>query len=103
MIAIVRDGGKQYRVAEGQVVFLDRRDSSPGDKLELNDVLSVEEGSNFRVGKPTVDGAKVIAEVMDEVKGPKVIFHRFRRRKGSRSRFGHRQKYTQVKIESIQG
>ncbi|MEM7167013.1 MAG: 50S ribosomal protein L21 [Planctomycetota bacterium] len=103
MIAIVRDGGKQYRVAEGQVVFLDRRDSNPGDKLELNEVLSVEEGDNFRVGKPLVDGAKVVAEVMDEVKGPKIIFHRFRRRKGSRSRFGHRQKYTQVKIESIKG
>lgn len=103
MIAIIRDGGKQYRVEEGQVVFLDRRDLEPGDQLELDQVLSIESGADFRVGQPLIEGARVVAEVVEETKGPKLIFHRFRRRKGSRTRFGHRQKYTQVRIQSIQG
>lgn len=103
MIAIIRDGGKQYRVEEGQTLFIDRRQNAPGDKLELSEVLSIENGQEFRVGQPLVDGARVIAEVVEETKGPKLIFHRFRRRKGSRTRFGHRQKYTKIRIESIQG
>ena len=102
MIAIIRDGGKQYRVEEGQTLLLDRRDLKAGDTLELGDVLSIESGSDFKVGTPVLDGARVTAEVMDEVKGPKLIFHRFRRRKGSRSRAGHRQRYTKVRIQSIQ-
>ncbi|MEM7261273.1 MAG: 50S ribosomal protein L21 [Planctomycetota bacterium] len=101
MFAIIRDGGKQYRVEEGMSLYLDRRDCSAGDKLELNEVLTIEDGSDFRTGAPLIDGAKVVAEVVGEAKGPKLIFHRFRRRKGSRSRSGHRQKYTQVRIESI--
>lgn len=102
MIAIIRDGGKQYRVEEGQVLFLDLRSQDAGDKIEIHDVLSIENGSDFKVGTPTVEGARVVAEVLGEAKGPKLISHRFRRRKGSRSRKGHRQKYTQVRIESIQ-
>ena len=102
MIAIIRDGGKQYRVEEGQLLLLDRRDRTAGDKIELNEVLSIEGDGDFRVGSPTIEGALVTAEVLSEAKGPKLIFHRFRRRKGSRSRAGHRQKYTQVRIESIQ-
>ena len=102
MIAIIRDGGKQYRVEEGQLLLLDRRDRTAGDKIELTEVLSIEGDGDFRVGSPTIEGALVTAEVLGEAKGPKLIFHRFRRRKGSRSRAGHRQKYTQVRIESIQ-
>ena len=103
MIAIIRDGGKQYRVEEGQSLLLDLRDFPAGEKIELNEVLSIEDGDQFRLGTPLVEGARVVAEVVGETKGPKVIFHRFRRRKGSRSRRGHRQRYTQVRIESIQG
>ena len=103
MIAIVRDGGRQYRVEEGQTLFLDRRDCEPGAELELGEVLCVERDGDVRIGQPLVDGAKVVAEVVGEAKGPKLIFHRFRRRKGSRSRFGHRQKYIEVKIKSITG
>lgn len=101
MFAIIQDGGKQYRVEEGQSVYLDRRDAQPGDKIELTEVLSIESDDDFKVGQPTLSGAKVIAEILGEAKGPKLIFHRFRRRQGSRTRRGHRQKYTEVKIESI--
>jgi len=102
MIAIIRDGGRQYRVEEGQSVYLDLRDLAPGDTLELTEVLSVESDQEFKVGQPLLAGAKVVAEVLGETKGPKLIFHRFRRRKGSRSRRGHRQHYTHVRISSIQ-
>lgn len=101
MFAIIQDGGKQYRVEEGQRVYLDLRDAQPGDQIELTEVLSIESDDDFKVGQPRLAGAKVVAEVLGEVKGPKLIFHRFRRRQGSRSRRGHRQHYTEVKIQSI--
>ena len=101
MIAIIQDGGKQYRVEEGNTLLIDRRDQVAGDTIELNKVLALEDEASFQVGRPLLEGARVVAKVLGEAKGPKLIFHRFRRRKGSRSRAGHRQKYTQVKIESI--
>lgn len=101
MFAILSDGGKQYRVEPGQTVFLERKEQNPGDRIELTDVLYLERDGDIRVGQPTVPGARVVAQVIEETKGPKLIFHRFRKRKGSRTRFGHRQKYTQVRVESI--
>ncbi len=101
MFAIIADGGKQYRVEEGQTLFLERKEREPGDEIEFLEVLYVERDGDIQVGQPTVPGARVVAKVVEETKGPKLIFHRHRKRKGSRTRFGHRQKYTQVKIESI--
>lgn len=102
MHAIFRDGGRQYRVEEGETLFLDYREAEPGSTLQFSEVLAVEPGSgDFVCGTPLVDGASVEAEVIGEVKGPKVIFHRFRRRKNSHSRKGHRQKYIKVRIGKI--
>ena len=101
MFAIIKDGGKQYRVEEGQTVLLDLREGEPGDKLELSEVLCIEDGEEIKIGQPVVEGARVIAEIVAAEKGPKLIFHRFRRRKGSRTRTGHRQKYIRVRIDSI--
>lgn len=103
MIAVISDRGRQYRVEEGQTLFLDRRENAAGDRIEFDQVMSIENGADFRVGRPLITGARVVAEVLEETKGPKLIFHRFRRRKGSRTRSGHRQRYTKVRIESIQG
>lgn len=103
MIAIFRDGTKQYRVEEGQTLFVDLRPSAPGERLQFDEVLSIEDGAQFRVGSPLITGAQVVAEVLAETKGPKLIFHRFRRRKHSRSRHGHRQRYTKLRIERITG
>ncbi|MCI0651063.1 MAG: 50S ribosomal protein L21 [Planctomycetes bacterium] len=102
MIAIIRDGGKQYRVSEGDTVAIERREAAPGSRIEFSEVLSIEEGERIHVGKPLVAGARVVAEVLAEAKGPKVRYHHFRRREGSHTRAGHRQVYTQVRIESIQ-
>ena len=104
MHAIFRDGGRQYRVSEGETLLVDLRDGEPGSKIEFPEVLSIEpEGAEMTIGQPLVDGAKVVAEVIGEFKGPKLIFHRYRRRKNSRSRQGHRQRYTQVRVEKIEG
>ena len=101
MIAIFKDGGRQYRAAEGNVLFVDRRKEAPGDTIEFSEVLLVEDGGDVQVGQPTLEGGKVVARVLDEVKAPKVIFHQYRRRKNSRSRSGHRQRYTRIQIEKI--
>ncbi len=104
MYAIFRDGGRQYRVSEGETLLVDLRDGDPGARIEFPEVLTLEpEGAEIRVGQPLLDGAKVVAEVIGLFKGPKLIFHRFRRRKSSHSRRGHRQHYTQVRIEKIEG
>ena len=81
-----------------------RTESYRGPELtiELSEVLAIEDGGSFSIGKPLLEGAKVVAEVVGEAAGPKLIFHRFRRRRGSRSRRGHRQHYTEVRVKSIQ-
>ena len=104
MHAIIRDGGRQYRVQEGEILFVDLRTAEPGSTIQFPEVLAIEpEPGEFVCGTPLVDGAHVEAEVIGEVKGPKVIFHRFRRRKNSHSRKGHRQRYTKVRIGKIAG
>ncbi|HIC22934.1 MAG TPA: 50S ribosomal protein L21 [Planctomycetes bacterium] len=104
MHAIIRDGGRQYRVQEGEILFVDLRDVEPGSTIQFTEVLAIESGpGEFACGTPLVDGALVEAEVLGEAKGPKVIFHRFRRRKNSHSRKGHRQRYTKVRIDKIAG
>lgn len=104
MHAIFRDGGRQYRVAEGDTLLVDLRDGDPGSTIEFGEVLCLEpDGSGIQVGQPLVSGASVHAEVIGEFKGPKLIFHRFRRTKNSRNRRGHRQRYLQVRVSKIQG
>lgn len=104
MEAIFRDGGKQYRVSEGSTIDVELREAEPGSTLEFSDVLFVgEEGKPARIGTPLVDGARVVGTVVGEVRGPKVIAAHFHRRKNSRRRVGHRQPYTQVKIDRIEG
>jgi len=103
MEAIIREGGRQFKVKEGATVDMDYREVEPGSKLEFGDVLYLAtEGGASKIGTPTLKGAKVIGTVVGTVKGQKVIAAQFRRRKDSRRRVGHRQKYTKVRIDSIQ-
>ncbi len=104
MEAIFRDGGKQYKVSEGTMIQVERREAEPGSTLEFSDVLFVggEEGQPARVGAPLVEGAKVVGTVLGEVRGPKLLITHFHRRKNSRRRVGHRQRYIHVKIEKIE-
>ena len=100
MFAVIRTGGKQYRVVAEDVVRLDRQAGDPGSVVEFPEVLVVG-GDTPVVGAPTVAGATVAGEVLDHVRGPKVIAFKKRRRKNSRRRRGHRQEDSLVRITEI--
>jgi len=97
MIAVIRTGGKQYTVAADQELTVERIAGSAGDKVEFDDVLMVGE----KVGAPTVAGAKVVASIVKQARGPHLIVFKKRRRQNSRRKNGHRQDLTVVKIEQI--
>ncbi len=103
MYAIIEDSGQQFRVSEGDVFNVDLRDlPEKARKLEFSRVLLISSEGNIKVGTPLVEGAKVLADIVDpEVKGEKVFIYKFRRRKHSKRRTGHRQKYVQVKVTKI--
>ena len=102
MYAIISDGGHQYKVEEGQFLEIDYRKLEAGSELTFDKVLAVSKGTDdFKLGTPTVDGAKVTAKVIGETKGDKIFVQKFRRRKNSKRRTGHRQKYVKVQISSI--
>lgn len=103
MYAIIEDSGQQFRVSEGDVLNVDLRELAENAKeVEFNRVLLVSGDGNVKVGTPLVEGAKVVAEIVDaEAKGEKVFIFKFRRRKHSKRRTGHRQKYIQVKVTKI--
>ncbi len=104
MYAIISDGSHQYRVEEGQVLEVERKDvPEDTETIEFDRVLLVgdlEDGR--RIGQPVVEGAKVTASVIGEIKGRKITIQKLRRRKNSRVKKGHRQKYLRVKIEKIE-
>ena len=103
MYAIVRDGSSQLRVEKGAKVRLAlRAEAEPGSIVDLTDVLLVGSGDDVRVGTPLVAGARVTARVTGESKGRKLIVYRYRRRKNSDKKRGHRQHYTEAVVESIE-
>ncbi len=99
--AIVVDGGRQYRVMEGQELEIDFRHLPAGSEVVFDDVLAVSKGGQLTLGKPKVKGAKVKAEVMGLVQGEKIYVQKFARRKNYRRRTGHRSISTKVRIASI--
>jgi len=103
MYAVIRTGGKQYRVAKDDVITIERLEGDSGANLEFTDVLMVGEGESAKYGAPLVSGAKVTAELVEQTRGPKVIAFKKRRRKNSRRKHGHRQDLTKVRITSIVG
>ncbi len=102
MYAIIETGGKQYRVAEGQTLKIEKLEAEAGHTVDFDRVLMVGEGESARVGAPLVDGAKVVAEVLKHGRADKIRIIKFRRRKHHMKSAGHRQYYTQVKITAIQ-
>ena len=103
MYAIITDGGRQYRVEEGQVVDVDYRDVAKGSPLRFDQVLAVAGTEGLKLGQPLVAGASVSGEVLGVEFGDKISIQKFRRRKNFRRRTGHRQMYTRVKISKIEG
>ncbi|MBI2827135.1 MAG: 50S ribosomal protein L21 [Planctomycetia bacterium] len=101
MYAIIVDGGRQYKVEEGQELELDYRDASAGDKVTFEQVLAYSDDSGTRIGRPALAGASVQAEVVGVKQGPKLVVQKLRRRKNSRRKTGHRQLYTKVRIDKI--
>ena len=102
MYAIITDGRQQLKVEEGQELAVDFRELHKGDKLTFGEVLAVSDGQgNTTIGTPTLSGASVEAEVLGVEQGPKLYIRKFRRRKNSRTRTGHRQLYTKVRISKI--
>ena len=103
MYAVIKTGGKQYRVAEGDVLAVERLDGEQGSTITFDDVLAIGSGDGLKLGKPTVEGAKVEAEVLAQGRAKKVIVFKFKRRKGYKRTKGHRQYFTRLRVKSITG
>jgi large subunit ribosomal protein L21 len=101
MYAVIRTGGKQYRVADGQTVKVESLEGEVGAQLTLDQVLSVSDGATVRIGTPLVDGAVVKATVVAQGRHPKVRIFKMQRRKHFQKRAGHRQNFTELRIDSI--
>ena len=103
MYAIIVTGGKQYRVQEGDVIFVEKMDVAEGTNVNFDSVLAVGNEGSVKVGTPVVEGASVEAKVVRNGKGKKLNIITYRPKKGSARRMGHRQPYTKVEITAIKG
>ncbi|MFN3889920.1 MAG: 50S ribosomal protein L21 [Beijerinckiaceae bacterium] len=102
MFAVIKTGGKQYRVAANEQITVMRLAGEAGEKVTFGDVLMVGDGETMKVGAPLVSGASVVGEIVGQERGPKVIAFKKRRRKNSKRKRGHRQDLTVVRITGIQ-
>jgi len=100
MYAVIKTGGKQVRVSEGQEIYVEKLDVEAGETFEFTEVLSLG-GEKTVIGTPVVEGAKVVAKVLKHGRGPKIIVFKYKVRKNYRKKQGHRQAYTKLVIESI--
>ena len=100
MYAVIATGGKQYKVSEGDVIFVEKLDAEAGADVTFDQVLAVG-GEKMTVGNPLVDSASVTGKVLDQVKGKKIIVYHYKRKSGYHKKNGHRQAYTKVQIDKI--
>ena len=103
MYAVIKTGGKQYRVEQGDLLKVEKIEIAPGETLSFDEVLLVADGDKVQVGQPLLAGAKVTAEVVSQGRHDKIKIVKFRRRKHYRKQAGHRQWFTEVKITAITG
>ncbi|QVL46037.1 MAG: 50S ribosomal protein L21 [Methylophilaceae bacterium] len=103
MYAVIKTGGKQYKVAAGDYLKVEKLDGDVGSKVVIDKILMVADGDNVTIGSPLVAGAKVNATVLSHGKGDKVMIFKFHRRKHYRKTQGHRQSYTEIQIDDING
>lgn len=103
MYAVLETGGKQYNVEAGKCYYIEKLNAEVGDNVEFDNVLLVADGENIKVGNPTVEGAKIKATVEAQGKGKKVVIFKYKAKKNYRKKKGHRQPFTKIKIESIEG
>lgn len=102
MYAVILTGGKQYRVQEGDVLFVEKLPVETEGMVELTEVLAVSKDGQLKVGSPVVENAKVVASIVKHGKAKKIIVFKYKRKKDYRKKQGHRQPYTQIKIEKIE-
>jgi large subunit ribosomal protein L21 len=103
MYAVIRTGGKQYRVAPGTIFEVEKLDGNIGESISLDDVLMVVDGEDVKIGQPVLDGASVTAKITGQYRGEKIQVFRYRPKKRIRVSRGHRQYLTRLAVESIQG
>lgn len=101
MYAVIRTGGKQYRVEPGMTIHVEKLEGEAGATVQLSDVLLVADGANIKIGAPLVSGASVTAKIVQQTRGDKLVVFKFKRRKRYRNRNGHRQWLTTLQITSI--
>jgi len=101
LYAVIRTGGKQYKVQEGDVLKLEKLAAEIGDTVEFDQVLAVKTDGELKIGTPYVEGAKVTAKVLEQGKGKKIVVFKYKPKKNYRRKQGHRQPFTSVRIEKI--
>ena len=101
MYAVIQTGGKQYRVAEGETLRVEKLSANTGEKISFSPLLFADDGGNVQIGQPNVSGIKVEAEVLGQGLGDKILIYKYKRRKSYRRKTGHRQPFTALKIVSI--
>ena len=102
MYAVIKTGGKQYKVSSGDTVRVEKLAGNVGDAVTLSDVLLVAKEGDIKIGQPTIAGAQVTGKIVDQARADKIIVFKKKRRKGYSKKQGHRQPYTALKIEDIQ-
>ncbi len=103
MYAIIETGGKQYRVSEGDVIRVEKLPAAEGESVEFTKVLAISKDGKLSVGNPWLEGSKVTAKVLQHGKGEKIIVFKYKPKKNYRKKQGHRQPFTEVQIEEIEG
>lgn len=104
MYAIIQTGGKQYKVTEGEILKVEKLDAEAGDKLTLDQVLMVkDDNGGVKIGEPIVKDAKITVEVLEQGRAKKIVVYKYKKRKNERKKQGHRQAYTKIKVEKIEG
>ena len=103
MYAIIETGGKQYKVIEQDIIFVEKLDVNEGDEIVFDSVLALSDDNGFKVGTPTVAGAKVTAKVLKNGKNKKIYVFKYKSKKNEKKKIGHRQPFTKVQIVKIEG
>ncbi len=103
MFAVIETGGKQYKVNEGDVIYVEKLDVADGETITFDKVLAVSNGDKFSVGAPYVEGASVLANVIETGKGKKLYVFKYKPKKNEKKKIGHRQFYTKLQITKIEG
>jgi len=101
VFAIIRTGGKQYRVAPGDTIRVEKLTGQAGDQVEMNEVLLFADGENIQTGTPLLSNVKIVGEILGQSRAKKVIVFKMKRRKGYQKRQGHRQSFTSLRIKEI--